>query len=187
MISNANSEISPANNQIYNSQEIANLYEDFFRIYSEDASESKEESKQKFSEICKAFKAKCDSEKQVSLHLVLIEVEKNHEFAEFMINNLKILFSQDLDSKKLSDIFGTSRIIEEIIPPESLKPEFHDNYKYIVNYQNEDRIENFIRKVKSESSTEQSSTPATYEENKKELLSIIDTTNPDSKKNFQNL
>ena len=92
MISEITPEISPANPQIYNSEEVAKLYQDFFYCYLEDKDEFKKKSKEKFSEICKAFKTKCGFDDTTSLDLVLEKVEANHEFAQFVTNNLKTLF-----------------------------------------------------------------------------------------------
>jgi hypothetical protein len=186
MINSQIPEISPVNPQIYNSEEVAKLYQDFFQFYSQDTSESKLESKEKFSEICKTFKIKCGFNDQTSLELVLKKVEENHEFAQFVINNLKTLFPKEYKKMdRFSEIFGASIKRED----EAIPADTSDLDTRFTNIINNDKFENqkelthdLIDKISGESLTEQSSTPATYEQNKAELFSIINPANPDSKK-----
>ena len=86
MISEITPEISPANPQIYNSEEVAKLYQDFFYCYLEDKDEFKKKSKEKFSEICKAFKTKCGFDDTTSLDLVL---EKNVKVLNVKFQSVK--------------------------------------------------------------------------------------------------
>ena len=111
MIRDRTFEILPVNPQIYNSEEVAKLYQDFFYCYLEDTDEFKKKSKEKFSEICKAFKTKCGFDDTTSLDLVLEKVEANHEFAQFVTNNLKILSPAEYKiTDKFSNIFGAPLI-----------------------------------------------------------------------------
>lgn len=185
MINSQIPEISPVNPQIYNSEEVAKLYQDFFQFYSEDTSESKEKSKENFSEICKTFKTKCGFNDQTSLELVLKKVEENHEFAQFVINNLKTLFPKEYKKMdKFSEIFGASIIREDEAPADT--SDLETRFTNMINtekFENQKKLtHDLIDKISGESLTEQSSTPATYEKNKAELFSIITSTNLDSKK-----
>ena len=178
MINEITPEISPVNPQIFSSEEVEKFYQDFFEFYSKDTSESKEKSKENFSEICKAFKTKCGFDDKTSLDLVLEKVEANHEFAQFVINNLKILFPEEYKTTdKFYEIFKAPIITnnEDILTDAHTLAEIKNTIKM-------EKIQNLIDKISGESLTEQSSTPATYEQNKAELLSIIDPTNSDSKK-----
>ena len=86
---------------------------------------------------------------------------------------------------KFSEIFGASIIRED----EAIPAGTSDWETEFINVINTEKFENqkklthdLIDKISGESLTEQSSTPATYEQNKAELFSIIASKNPESKK-----
>jgi hypothetical protein len=169
-------QISPANPQIYNSQEVIKLYQNFFKFYSEDTSESKEKSKEKFSEICKNFKIQCGFNDETSADEVLKKVVENREFAEFVMNNLKILYPDESQIWMIRKVFGLST-----------EPELRTIFE-------NERMENLIRKITFESPEEQSfaSLPykekqqKLYEQDKIKLLEIINPQDHEQKKlNFK--